>query len=1235
MSNDVTADHKEALMASHVELLFGVLEDLGNEELKHFQWFLKQADIIEGFPAIPKSRLEKADRQDTVDQMVQTYGLCEALQITVEVLKKISRNDLVEHFHESGSEANQVATDVGETSKIKGASSIQQAHKVPCPPTPGAQTEDLLVPVPKPPRSIISYQRMLQSNLQNKYMCIPEGLSKTKDKKLLDDIYTELYIIDGNYEDVNSQHEFNHIEVTSRKPEGTERLIQHNDIFKHPSGKNTPVRTVLTSGIAGIGKTFLISKFILDWAEGRANEDVHLTFPFTFRQINLLKGRRFCLADLIHKCIRETKDISEEALNYIFTKLQSSGNTNYDKSKFKLLFVLDGLDESRIRLNFSYKEECSIDEPLMVNDLLACLIQGKLLPSARLWITTRPAAASQIPFDFVDIMTEVRGFTDPQKEEYFKKRFGDVQTVSRIMTHIKMSQSLHIMCHIPVFCWITAKVLKQMLREDERKEIPQTLTEMYTKFLVFQIKQTALKYDTDKNIKIIESLAKLAFNQLESGNLIFYEADLNNSGIHLSEASVYSGVFTKIFKEEDGLNEDQMFCFVHLSIHEFLAAVFVVLSLCNNRKDVMAKPQTPLQHLQVLFRKASTTEICMRAVDKALQSPNGHLDLFLRFLLGLSLKSNQDLLQGLLKKTGSSTETNKKLVKYIKKKIRENPSPERCINLFHCLSELKDCSLVEEIQHYLRTGSLSTANLSPAQWSALVYVLLSSEKDLDVFDLSKYYKSDEVLIRMLPLVKASRTALLNQCELSHLSCKALASVLSSQSSNLREMDLSNNNLQDAGVKLLSIGLQSPHCRLENLRLSRCEVIEEGYVSLALSLSCNCSHLKKLDPSYDEERPRKLRKNPLSLKKRIGLRRLSYPSYAELTGPCCHNVGQYCSLRELDLSNNNMNFKGLMLLSPGLENPHCRLETLSLSGCNLSMYNCVDLASALSSHFSSLRKLDLSNNDLQDSGVNWLSGGLESPHCKLETLRLSGCMVTADGCGSLASALSSNPSHLRELDLSYNHPGESGVKLLSAGLEDPQWRLETLSVDHCGELRILPGPRKYACDLTLDPNTANKKFFLSQGDKQVTNVRKEQPYPDHPERFQYRYQVLCTNGLTGCCYWEVEWRGQASVGVTYKGIQRKGREDDSLLGWNDKSWCFNCSKNTVLHNGKGSDTLKNSYHGSNRVAVYLDWSAGILSFYRVVSDTLIHLHTFHCTFTEPLYPALRVLGTYSFALLCTS
>ncbi|XP_029915608.1 butyrophilin subfamily 2 member A2-like [Myripristis murdjan] len=295
----------------------------------------------------------------------------------------------------------------------------------------------------------------------------------------------------------------------------------------------------------------------------------------------------------------------------------------------------------------------------------------------------------------------------------------------------------------------------------------------------------------------------------------------------------------------------------------------------------------------------------------------------------------------------------------------------------------------------------------------------------------------------------------------------------------------------------------------------------------------------------------------------------------------------------------------------------------LSVCNLSERSCAALASVLSSQSSSLRELDLSNNDLQDSGVKRLSAGLESPHCRLETLRLSGCLLTQEGCASLASALSSNPSHLRELDLSYNHPGDSGVKLLSAGLEDPTWRLEALRVDHGGEQWLKPGLRKYSCELKLDMNTTHRNLVLSEDNRKVTHVTQEQPYPDHPERFEdYHHQILCSDGLTGRCYWELEWEGGLDIAVTYRGIRRRGNSNDCVLGCNETSWSLDCSDGRYCAWHNNIRTVIPVSPSSHRVAVYLDWPAGSLSFYSVSSDTLIHLHTFTCTFTQPLYPGFR-------------
>lgn len=573
-----------------------------------------------------------------------------------------------------------------------------------------------------------------------------EGIATHGKKIPLNDIYTELYITEGQSSDVNKEHEVRQIEAASRLHVAQEKSIHCNNLFVPLPGQGPHIRTVITRGVAGIGKTVSINKFTLDWAEDVANTNLDFVFPLSFRELNLMRKKTFSLVELLCVFFPDTKDTG------IFTS-----------GKNEMLFILDGLDESRLSLDFNKSEIISdVTQPTAVSVLLVNLIRGRLLPSALVWITSRPVASSQIPVEYIDLMTEVRGFNNPQKDEYFRRKISDESLVKRVITHVKSCRSLYIMCHIPVFCWMAASVLERNLAMTDSKDMPRTLTQMYIHFLCLYVEDTKKRLPgrRESNAECTRanllSLGKLAFRQLEKGQLIFYESDLVHSGINVTQASTFSGVYTQIFYQEHTLCEEKMFCFVHLSVQEFFAALYVFLTFHIDNTNVLVKKSSASR----LFLSRDSSELILykEAVEKALRSENGNFDMFLRFLLGLSLESNQILLKQMMTSKRTNQRTRAETIKHIKERIRQSPSPDRCLNLFHCLNELNDHSLVEEIQSCLILGSLNKAKLSPAQWATLVFVLLTSEDKLSVFELSNYNRSEEGLLRLLPVMKTAQVA---------------------------------------------------------------------------------------------------------------------------------------------------------------------------------------------------------------------------------------------------------------------------------------------------------------------------------------------------------------------------------------------------------------------------------------------------------------------------------------------
>ncbi|CAI5657519.1 unnamed protein product [Oreochromis niloticus] len=661
---------------------------------------------------------------------------------------------------------------------------------------------------------------------------VTEGSDETGSRTLLNRIYTELYITEGQSEEVHTQHEVRHLETASKMDALHDAPIRCQDIFKALPDQQRPIRVVLTNGVAGVGKTFSVQKFTLDWAEGLENQHVSVVVLLSFRELNLIRDEQYSLLELLHVFHPTLQKVTAEKL-----------------AVSQLLFIFDGLNESRLSLDFTNRKLLSdVTQKSSVSQLLTNLIQGNLLPSALVWITSRPAAANQIPPTCVNRLTEARGFTDAQKEEYFRRRFSDEELSSRIISHMKTSRSLHIMCSIPVFCWITATVLEHMLTTEQRGELPKTLTDMYSHFLLVQTKRKNNKFHeghetspqelTEADREVLLKLGRLAFEHLEKGNIIFYQEDLEQCGLDVTEASVYSGVCTEIFKTECVIFQKPVYCFVHLSIQEFLAAVYM-FHCHNNRKRKVLK-----DFFGKKYKESSLDDFLKQVMRKSLQSKNGHLDLFVRFLHGLCLESNQRLLGGLLGQTEISPGTIQRVINNLKKMNSDEISPDRSINIFHCLMEMKHLSLFEGIQEFLK----SDKELSMIQCSALAFMLQMSEEVLDELDLQKYQTSERGRQRLIPAVRNCRKALLINCGLSETHCEVVASALKSNPSHLTELDMSGNKLQDSAVKLLCAGLESPNCRLETLRLKDCGLSKISCDYLAAALKSNPSHLRKLDLS---------------------------------------------------------------------------------------------------------------------------------------------------------------------------------------------------------------------------------------------------------------------------------------------------------------------------------------------------------------------------------------------------
>ncbi|XP_070776478.1 NACHT, LRR and PYD domains-containing protein 14-like [Enoplosus armatus] len=898
-------------------------------------------------------------------------------------------------------------------------------------------------------------QTYLKTALKNKYQKLNEAYSENA---LLPPrlCYREL-----KHEHALSnlhQHDFRYVDKSDKTLILVFDAVPLADILSCDCQHSSSKRTVITLGVCGVGKTTTVQSCALEWAEGKGYHDIRFLFPLTFWELNLLK-HELSLIDLLQTFYPDLKKLSASTLN---------GNNVW--------FVLDGLDEYHLQLNFSCPTVSGVSEVSTVDVLVTNLIRGNLLPSAHIWITSQYAASTQIPDCYLLKETEVQGFSDEQKEQHFRTVIGNDDLANKAIDHVKISRSLDFLCQIPPICTIMAKVLKNHLKADDGFKInPLNLTQIYINLV------------KASNSDIIAKLKKLALLRMGEGN-VMYEYDLTGSDISVGEASTLSKECPLVLREEKGLHNTAVFRFGHLSIQEFLAA------------------SAKLDAIEAILVQSVC---CQYLVDVALQHTEGKWDVFLRFIFGL------------IKERGMLDPTDP-LFNYTKKKILESILSHSAVGLFHCLREYDSQALLSEVKFFLEFGFSPICEFTAMHWTFMVQRVRAFEGMQENFEMQVSTRCDERLLRHLPAVLKSKKAMLRFSNLTDKCCPALAAVLSTKVSYLRELDLGYNSISDSGVRklveglsdqncrlktlrlqgcdvtshacehlatalILSLklqeldlsmnqigddglrhlanGLRSPECRLETLKLSQCNIEQQGCYYLASALQENSSHLKVLDLSINMVGD----KGANELFKKCDISQLTKLEmyHCGLTALSCRSIGEALkfetsTLVELNLSNNNLKDEGFANICEGMY-AWCSLEKLNVSRCGITGRGCMYLAKVLCSvsqlysgwmrktdwQAVELKVLDLSRNCLRDKGVKEVSAGLKNPYSHLKTLNLSHCSLTNDCCAELASGLASKESVISELDLSGNNLQDKGVKKLCVGLRSPQCQLEKLSLRSCG------------------------------------------------------------------------------------------------------------------------------------------------------------------------------------------
>ncbi|NXF35176.1 NLRC3 protein, partial [Nyctibius bracteatus] len=897
---------------------------------------------------------------------------------------------------------------------------------------------------------ITVYEPMVQKHLESLQSYYGNGLETGPLQRL-----TNLLLVEGLTDIQQKEHDILQIEAT-KGLRNVSRSIPLEKLFLPLSKVSIPPRISVTVGVAGIGKSTLVKLFVYTWAKGEINRDIIFVLPLTFRELNTyekLSAERLICSAFPH--ITEPNCISAGAA--------------------RTLLILDGLDEFKTPLDFSNTAVCTDPKKeIQVDNLITNIIRGNLLQEAAVWVTARPVAASQIPSGLVDRMTEIRGFGAAEMKDFLDQMFLDNRDLSgQVLHHIRANRSLHILCAVPGFCWISGSSIGYYLKNStdqpqETTTVPKTLSEIYSYYFKMALSSDWLEkpretlrieQGANNSKKMVGSLGRLAFYGLLKKKHVFYEQDMKAYGVDLS--LLQSSLCSRLLLKEE-TPSFTAYCFSHLTIQEFLAAVYYYTAAKRAIFDLFTETGMSWPKLGFLNHFKS-------AVQRSLQAEDRQLDIFVRFLSGLLSPQVNKLLSGWLLVKDEHDSFRSQAISFLQGCLNTDyVISSRAVNTMHCLYEIQHTEIAKTVEEAMKNESLA-GMLTPVNCSALAYLLQVSDACMEETNLSNCLTYN-VCKSLLPQLLFCHNLRLDNNQFKDNVMELLGSVLSVKDCQIQKLSLAENQISNKGAKALARSLMvnrsltaldlrsnaigpagakaladalKKNQVLLSLNLQHNTIKEDGATFLAEALLTN-HRLTTLHLQKNAIGAHGARTIAEALKQNCSLKELTSPiscfsvKQAHFTPnptlqPTCHGKtgppltpSPVC----LSLQSNSISSVGVTALTAGLCS-NKGLISLNLRENSISKEGGPAIAHALRTN-STLRKLDLAANLLYDEGGKAIALAMKENRA-LTSLHLQWNFIQAKAVTALAQALQSNRS-LASLDLQENAIGDEGMAALSAALK---------------------------------------------------------------------------------------------------------------------------------------------------------------------------------------------------------